>query len=212
MPVHAVVDLRPQFAEVRHQGSRPTCMAFAASDAHAFARGKPDHLSVEYAFFHAVQRKPVPDPSTGVAFSHISAAIEIDGQPLERGWPYTSASLSPDRWKPPKDPGELFRRTSNAATLDIDMICTTLDAGRPMMIIMDVSQVFYSATGGGIISPALEPRINTHAVIAVGHGTANGARCILIRNSWGKGWADQGYAWTHEHYLKPRLLVLGVMN
>jgi C1A family cysteine protease len=212
MPVHAVVDLRSQFAEVRHQGSRSTCMAFAASDSHAFARGKRDLLSVEYAFFHAVQRKPVPDPSTGIAFSHISAAIEIDGQPLEHGWPYTSASVSADRWKPPKDPGELFRRRSSTVTLGINMICTTLDAGRPMMMILDVSQAFYSAIAGGIISPVHEPRINTHAVIAVGHGTANGARCILIRNSWGTGWADHGYAWTHEQYLKPRLLVLGVMN
>jgi hypothetical protein len=212
MPVQAVIDLRPQFGEMRNQGPRPTCMAFAASDTHAFARGKPDHLSVEYAFFHAVERKQVPDPSTGVAFSHISAAIAIDGQPLEHGWPYTSASVSPDRWKPPKDPGELFHRTSTTATLGIDMICTTLDAGRPMMMVMDVSQSFFSVTAGGIISPANEPRINTHAVIAVGHGTANGARCILIRNSWGTGWADQGYAWTHEQYLKPRLLVLGVMN
>jgi hypothetical protein len=32
-------DLRPFFGAVRDQGSRPTCIAFALSDAHAAARG-----------------------------------------------------------------------------------------------------------------------------------------------------------------------------
>ena len=90
-------------------------------------------------------------------------------------------------------------------------LCALLDAGRPVMLIVHVSRAFFHAVAGGIIGAANEPHINTHAVIAVGYGTHDSASCILIRNSWGARWADQGYAWMHEQYLLPRLLQLGVM-
>jgi hypothetical protein len=188
-------------------------MGFAASDAHAFARGSTEPLSVEYAFFHAVQRKKDRDPSTGVAFEHMSAAIASDGQPLERGWPYRTQVPAAGQWRPPKDPGELFYRASDRSTIGVDTVCASLDAKHPVILVMDISSSFYQAAPGAIvIAPATEPRINTHAVIAAGYGTANKARCILIRNSWGPRWADQGYAWLHEDYLQPRLLVVGAMD
>jgi len=40
------VDLRPQFGPVRDQGDRPTCLAFAASDAHAGLRDPWEPLSL----------------------------------------------------------------------------------------------------------------------------------------------------------------------
>jgi|SRR5579872_891508 len=212
MSIQTVVDLRPKFGQIRNQGPRPTCMAFAASDAHTFARGNQEPLSVEYAFFYAVQRKPVPDPTTGVPFSLISAAVEFDGQPLENGWPYQTKPVTVSTWKPPANPGELFHRGSVTGALSVDTICTSLDNARPVMLIMDVSHTFFHASAGGVIGATTEPRINTHAVIAAGHGVTKNSRCILVRNSWGSRWADQGYAWLHEQYLIPRLLLVGIMN
>lgn len=212
MPIKIVADLRPQFAQIRNQGQRPTCMAFAASDSHAFARGIREPLSVEYAFFNAVRRKTVPDPNSGVPFSAISAAIEIDGQPAETAWPYDPRPVNKGKWKPPDKISELFYRKSSTSDVAIDRICTDLDAGKPTMVMMDVSYSFFKAAAGNVLGPAIEPRINTHAVIAVGHGIDDGKRCILIRNSWGERWADQGYAWLEERYLAPRVLQLGTMH
>src|SRR4051812_6529540 len=81
-------DLRASFGDARDQGRRPTCAAFAASDLHAFQFGQFAEFSVEFAFYHAVQRKPNRDPSSGVPLNLLSEAIEKDGQPLESGWPY----------------------------------------------------------------------------------------------------------------------------
>ena len=56
MEVTIDCDLRSMFGPVRHQGIRPTCMAFAASDAHAAVRPDWVPLSCEFAYFHALKR------------------------------------------------------------------------------------------------------------------------------------------------------------
>ena len=48
--VEVDVDLRGEFGPVRDQGSRPTCLAFAASDSHAGVRAGWRPLSCEFAF------------------------------------------------------------------------------------------------------------------------------------------------------------------
>jgi C1A family cysteine protease len=55
-----------------------------------------------------------------------------------------------------------------------------------------------------------EPK-RRHAVIAVGHGTADGHRAILVRNSWGPGWGDAGHGWLTESFLKYRLFATAVL-
>jgi Papain family cysteine protease len=41
-----------------------------------------------------------------------------------------------------------------------------------------------------------------HAMLLVGYATLPHATYFLIHNSWGKHWADGGYAWIHEDTLK----------
>jgi hypothetical protein len=43
-------DLRSELGAARNQGPRPTCLAFAASDAHAALRPGWSPLSCEFAF------------------------------------------------------------------------------------------------------------------------------------------------------------------
>ena len=71
MMVTAMVDLRAQFGAVRDQGDRPTCLAFAASDAHAACRPHWEPLSSEYAFFHAQKRAGLP-PDRGTYLNRCS--------------------------------------------------------------------------------------------------------------------------------------------
>lgn len=213
MGIHIVVDLRDRFGGIRDQNPRPTCMAFTASDAHSFARGSLDPLSVEYAFFHAVQRTKDRDPSKGVSFNVMSQTISVDGQPLETSWPYQNKPVVPSSWKPPNNPGDIYRRNSKAlASSGIDLICNQLDVGKPVMLVMDVSLSFFRPTTEVLSEPVSEPRINTHAVIAVGYGQNENARCILIRNSWGRKWFHGGHGWIDHRYLTPRIRLLGVMD
>jgi len=51
-----------------------------------------------------------------------------------------------------------------------------------------------------------------HAVIAVGYGIVDGARAVLIRNSWGAGWGLDGHAWLPEPFIAPRLTRLALLT
>ena len=54
MAVTVDCDLRRLFGPARDQNARPTCLAFAASDAHAAVRSGWQPLSCEYAYYHAL--------------------------------------------------------------------------------------------------------------------------------------------------------------
>jgi C1A family cysteine protease len=212
MTPDVTVDLRNKFGPVRDQGERPACMAFAASDAHSFARNSLDALSAEYAFYHAVHRQLTPDRTKGVSFSAMVDTIATDGQPLESGWPYLSDLQANDPWTPPVSPGTLYRRNTTTIANALKEIVDALLAGSPVVIGMEIGNSFYDLSADDVLPAANEAVAGRHAVIAVGLGELNSARCLMLRNSWGAGWGDLGHGWIHEDYLAPRLLVAGIMK
>lgn len=201
------VDLRSMFGPARNQGSRPTCMAFAASDAHAALRQGCVPLSCEYAFYHAQKRSNRP-PTKGALLSAMLDTLAQDGQPHEEGWPYLSATPSDTAsWSPPDPVGPLFGRAGTKSRHDFDRIVAALDLGRPVIVLTMLSRAFFNPSADAVVHPASneapEPE-RRHAVIAVGHGTVGRHRAILIRNSWGPRWGDGGYGWLTEAFLTPR--------
>ena len=212
MPVDSIVDLRHLFGNARNQGKRPTCLAFAVSDAHAAIRGAWAALSCEFIFCKAQERGKKP-PTQGATLTHILEALRHDGQPEEVGWPYLA--LPPDHatWAPPAEVGTLYRR--DGGKIPLGALVNPLDQGRAVILLSYLSDSFYAPSAEAVISPAAKENadpLRRHAVIAVGHGTWNGERVVLVRNSWGAGWGDQGYGWLTETFLAPRLFAAAVLT
>ncbi len=80
-----------------------------------------------------------------------------------------------------------------------------LTAGLPVVVVLEITDQFENpAPDGEIDVPPLTAPVNDyHAVTAVAAATnATGtARRLLIRNSWGPGWAAGGYGWLPYDYL-----------
>ena len=208
-------DLGSLFGDARDQGDRPTCLAFAASDAHAALRAGWEPLSCEYAFYQAQRRSNRP-PKVGALLPDMLDALRDNGQPQEEGWPYLDAT-PPDGadWSPPEDVGEIYRRLGAVRPESVDEILQSLDAGKPIMVLMTLSRSFYNPPEGGIIKPqpGEQPILAMrHAVVAIGHGVIGGDRAILIRNSWGVDWGVGGCAWLTESFLTPRLMRLAALT
>lgn len=206
MSVTVSCDLRASFGGIRNQGSRPTCVAFAVSDAHAAARGSVAPLSVEHLYHHAVRRTAGGHPDHGVSLGRMLEALRYDGQSVESGWPYI-AQLPTDLslWVPPATATPVFKRDSATRGAAINTIIEQLDIGIPVVVTFLVSEAFCRAEGGVIESHSSDADVDWHAVIAVGHAQARAKRLLLVRNSWGEAWGLGGYAWLHTDYLAPRL-------
>ena len=207
-------DLRSLFGPARDQGPRPTCMVFAASDAHAARRGGWALLSCEYAFYHAQRRAGRP-PSKGTLLSSTLEALRADGQPEESGWPYLLATPTDTAsWVPPAEVGPLFGRNGKASCPSLDHVIWELVQARPAIILLRLSRAFYSPNAQAVVDPAageLPDAERRHAVVAVGYGTIDGQLAILIRNSWGLKWGDAGHAWLTERFLGPRIFATAML-
>jgi len=199
-----IKDLRAMFGEARDQGQRPTCLAFAVSDAHAAIRGQWEALSAEYLFYWAQNISGRPATS-GALLHAILNTLQDRGQPHEVKWIYL-VQLPADlaSWQPPAGITPLFRRKSEGKAKDFETIISELNSNKPALLLLNLSRAFYSADKDTIIdlSPASKPDPQRrHAVVAVGHGTVGGQRAILVRNSWGSNWGNGGYAWVTESFL-----------
>lgn len=206
-------DLRSRFGPPRDQGQRPTCLAFAMSDAHAAARGPWADLSCEHLFHHAKKREQTP-PTTGAKTNSIRQAAEHDGQPVEADWKYLDA-LPKDLalWVPPPKMGAVFKRSSALLAGGFDEAWAKVEAGSPVLIVMTISDAFYEPDDVGVVNSAEAPDPSRrHAVVATATGELAGLKCLLGRNSWGETWGLQGHAWLAEPYLKPRISLMVTMN
>ena len=209
MTIAIVKDMRGRFGISRDQGDRPTCIAFAVSDSHAAARGEIDPLSVEHLYYHAVRRSPNLDPNAGVTFAEILTALRDDGQCLELGWPYLDVLPSDLRqWTPPATAQPVFTRDSERPVTSVDAIVESLNNDRPVVIGLLLGERFYDPISGVIAVGPGDNDTTYHAVIGVAHGMLGSTRAICVRNSWGEGWGDNGYAWVTEAYLQARLFLL----
>ncbi len=207
MAVVTLSDLRDRFGSARDQGARPTCLAFATSDAHAALRQPWCPLSSEFAFYHA-QRRAGRSPSTGAILPAMLTALKKDGQPIESDWPYLFAL--PNNIEAYRPPGELivFRRQGEPRPTGVNEIIEHLQTGQPSIVLMTLSDAFYSPGDDGTVRALrdeLPDPARRHAVVAVGHGTIDGTRAILVRNSWGTEWGVDGHAWLLEDFIGPRL-------
>jgi Papain family cysteine protease len=212
--VDVIQDIRTGFGPPRDQGSRPTCLAFALSDTHAFERAPFDVLSAEHLFFHSAQRTPGWAADDAVTVDAGREALKLDGQCAESGWPYLAAiPAPPSQWKPPATARPVFKRSSDVLTPDMGHVVAALASGRPTIVTMLLGERFLMPVNGIVVPGAGDADVDYHAVVAVGHGLLGGVRAILVRNSWGARWGIDGHAWVTEPYMQPRLLnVIMVSN
>jgi hypothetical protein len=207
-------DMRNLFGAARDQGLRPTCLCFATSDAHAVHRASPfTQLSVEYLYYMGVQRSAKPPSSSGVSVKSITLALDLDGQPLESSWTYLPALPNPlSNWKPPVFT-EVFKRKLESKAFSIEKLMSTLDSDVSGILVVKISQAFYSPDQEGFVdSPAGDRDTGTHAVVALGHGRRGTTPVILVRNSWGTDWGVNGYGWLTADYLTIRTLCFSTVK
>jgi C1A family cysteine protease len=167
---------------------------------------------------------------TGAYLADAMQALATTGAPAEQTMPYASAS-DLTRWlqitREDRDAG-VQRFVSNPPTAaaiseakrfalpgtrkltKLSQIKQALAAGKPVAMTLQVYDSFEgiaAARTGKIPLPEtkVEARIGHHAVCAVGYEDEQGR--LIIRNSWGPKWGDEGYAYLPYSYVRENLVV-----
>ncbi len=206
------LDLSSALGSARDQARRPTCLAFATSDAHAHAiKDSACHmLSPEYAFYFGSQRQLPASHVLGVQTDALFAAFANEGQPHESHFPYQKSATAADPLTPPSTPFPhvtYTRRTTYKRGSTPDIV-DVLELQTLPILAVNITRSFQRASRIDAcvahVSGAMV--VGMHALVAVGHGKhINGMTYVKVRNSWGNAWGDGGHAWLAADYLDAHL-------
>lgn len=226
------VDLRPLFYPVRNQLFRGSCAAFSVvgamefyagaprlSEAYVYALIKQDSLRIEGANFPEMKKfleenplvaaEVFPYEFVGSFGFNAKDANEVQVAKAFNRVKGEQAKILRDR--------AIYQATDikvyAAREVTLDWLKEKLSEGLPVVLGMSMNAEHWKYAPGGKIESAIGNNargVRTifaddggHAVVAVGY-TKDGY--VLIRNSWGIDWGQQGYGLLHwEHYLKHKL-------
>ena len=159
---------------------------------------------------------------TGAFLRSTMGALVLFGVPPEEYWPYVVADYD-------KEPSAFcYAYAQNYQTISyyrldppgttptnlLNQIKTNLSAGLPSMFGFTVYSSYAQAASTGKIPypTAGEKIVGGHAIVTVGYddtmkikntntGGIETTGALLIRNSWGTEWGDNGYGWLPYNYV-----------
>ncbi len=217
---------------VRNQVGRGTCAAFAAVGAleqlalHPSAEGSNPNLPTldlsEQRFYWLskpeCQQDGCPGGEEGSWYGKgFSAITEAAGAalPLESACPYDGVVGATDTHHPQEAGcvGDQVRIAELGTWCGIKELLALLDQGRAVPIASRLSQNWEDndgfITAAGAAAEGETSHAVGHAYLAVGYQRLpdhpeEGGLCLWVRNSWGTGWGDSGYAcmtleWLRRH-------------
>lgn len=210
--IPSVFSLRDKMSPVRSQGSRGTCVAHAMVavseyfNRHEFKQPGLD-LSEEFAFkkIKGIDVEDYNYDGYGAYMRSGAKALMKEGTCLEKTLPYFSKE-GEDFWKrvvvTPEMEAEakLYRAKSYArvASAEQSIKKALVTTNAPLLAGFGLYESYRQAktnNGNVPVPKEKEKYIGGHAMAIVGYNK-NG---LLVKNSWGSGWGDNGYLhWPWE--------------
>jgi C1A family cysteine protease len=215
----AQVDLQQWCSPIEDQGQLGSCTANAATGILEYFenRTKGTYTEASRLFLYKAERDLLGwIGDTGAYLRTAMEALVLFGAPPERYWPYDIANFDVEPTAFCYAFGAnyqsiLYFRLDPVGTPDLQQVLYSikefLAAGFPSMFGFPVYPEYDNPLPGGLIgypTPSQQSR-GGHANVAVGYddnlmiGADMGA--LLVRNSWGTGWANNGYGWLSYKYV-----------
>ncbi len=222
------VDLREWCSPVEDQGRIGSCTAHAGVGIIEYYEKKSfgRHIDASRLFLYKVTRNLMKmKGDIGGYLRTTMGAMVLFGVPPEDYWPYNDDEKEFDK----EPPAFCYAFAQNYQTIKyfrhdppkegagsiLKKIKTYLAIGHPAMFGFTVyNSVEQAEKTGRIPFPSPKERIEGgHAIVTIGYndkmktknkyGRIETTGALLIRNSWGKSWGEEGYGWLpYEYVLK----------
>jgi len=203
----AAVDLRPTCSPVEDQKALGSCTANALVGALEFLERKDGvsftNLSRLFVYYNerVIERSVSSD--SGAQLRDGIKTLAKQGVCSEKKWPYTIARFKNKPTQTCYTEASMHKITSYQRVQTLDDMRACLAAGFPFVFGFTVYESFESnqvAQTGVVPMPSpSEGVLGGHAVVAVGYNDAD--KRFIVRNSWGKKWAQKGYCTMPYAYL-----------
>ncbi len=208
--------------EIYNQGRSNSCVGQAIGGAihnvenQAAARGvdivpaKPAVLCIYYPSRVEHEGRRVTD--NGTYLRTAASALFKLGCPNDSEWPFSDRTAKVNR-RPRMGAtmrgmgrrGGEYYRILEAGDGRITAIKAALHAGHPVCFGTRVNNAFLSSNGPSLIEipGGIGDFAGGHAMVIVAYKHTDPAGTLFkVRNSWGTGWRDGGYAWLTEEYIR----------
>ncbi len=228
-PLPKKADLRKWCSPVEDQGDLGSCTAQAGAGVVEYFQRKAygKHIDASRLFLYKVTRNLMHEAGdTGAYLRTTMGALTLFGVPPEEYWPYDVDGFDEE---PPAFCYSFAQNYQSIKYLRLDppgidgkgllaQIKGNLAAEMPAMFGFTCYSTIDQANDGKIPFPTpREAVVGGHAVVAVGYDDdlkiknpyADQATigALLIRNSWGPGWGEDGYGWLPYEYVLQGLAV-----
>jgi len=220
------INLREWCSPIEDQGMLGSCTAHAGAGIIEYYERKSFgmHIDASRLFLYKVTRNLMKmKGDTGAYLRTTIGAMVLFGVPPEDYWPYADEEKKFDK----EPPAFCYAFAQNYQTIKyyrhdppetpantiLNRVKTYLASGHPAMFGFTVyNSIEQAEKTGKIPFPSSREKIEGgHAVAVVGYddsikinntyGQKETTGALLIRNSWGKGWGEEGYGWLPYDYI-----------
>lgn len=213
------VDLRKYMTKVEDQSQSNSCAANAVAGAYEYLAkraamtngdevGDISRLSIYYVgrkrdqqrWGESVLNQPKDE---GMTLGSAIEAVQQKGACLASTWPFNLDKVNAMPSEECLDEAYNYKvGLAKEIPLDLDAMRQALADGFPIIFGLKLTQAFFSPKNGQIETPDLsDPQSASHglhAMLIVGYNDRK--KVFIVRNSWGKSWGEDGYAYLPYDY------------
>ena len=210
--IQSMVDLRNQMSPVEDQGKVGSCTGCAVAGALEFLQRKATgtYTDISRLFLYYNGRAAIGTQSydSGATLRDVVKSAAKLGACSESIWPYMIGKYTRVPTSAAYADAAKNKVTEYMRIETLDGVRQCLSEGFPVVFGFTAYSAFMSpaVTASGVLDMPgrLEKAIGGHAAVIVGYSDAS--KRVLVRNSWGPKWGDNGYFTMPYDYVSNRSL------